>query len=203
MFIVLLTTGFIYLYFDCLLTVWWYVLPKSCDAALYAFSVYDADRSDTMDTEETNQMLKDIYGKYYATSEHGKKLNRKIQRLGKNGLAREQFEKFAEENEELLEIPNKYLSQICSRTLGKERWLKLTETRQQMNQNQFMDLYDFLTILNSKTGSNIEFVTLAEHTENVSMALAEHSVYVCIYGHTMYSYCTNPIPICYRYFMTT
>lgn len=113
-------------------------------------------------------MLKDIYGKYYATSDHGKKLNKKIQRLGKNGLARQQFEEFAADNEELLEVPNKYLKQICARTLGPERWEKLTETRQKMNQNEFMDLYDFLTILNSKTGSNIEFVTLAEHTESVS-----------------------------------
>lgn len=31
-------------------------------SALYAFSVYDSDRSDTMDTDETNTMLKDIYG---------------------------------------------------------------------------------------------------------------------------------------------
>ena len=123
-------------------------------------------------------MLKDIYGKYYATSTHGKKLNKKIQRLGKNGLARKQFETFAQENEELLEIPNKYLDQICARTLGKERWAKITDTRKEMNQNEFMDLYDFLTILNSKTGSNIEFVTLAEHTENVSIGNRSTLVYV-------------------------
>ena len=107
-------------------------------------------------------------GKFYASSGHGKKLNKQIQRLGKHGLAREKFEEFASENEELLMVPNKYLGQICARTLGKERWLQITEVRQAMNQNEFMDIYDFLTILNAKTGSNIEFVTLAEHTENVS-----------------------------------
>ena len=121
-----------------------------------------------MDTEETNVMLKDIYGKFYATSDHGKRLNRKIQRLGADGLARQQFEEFAKDNEELLEVPNKYLDQIRTRTLGQERWGKITEVRKKMNENQFMDIYDFLAILNSRTASNIEFVTLAEHTENVS-----------------------------------
>lgn len=140
-----------------------------------------------MDTEETNTMLKDIYGKYYATSDHGKKLNKKIQRLGKNGLARQQFEEFAADNEELLEVPNKYLKQICARTLGPERWEKLTETRQKMNQNEFMDLYDFLTILNSKTGSNIEFVTLAEHTESVShLQFYDDALYVLWLYHSSF-----------------
>ena len=120
-----------------------------------------------MDTEETNTMLKDIYGVYYASSGHGKELNKKIQRLGRNGLARQQFEEFAKDNEELLEVPNKYLKHICQRTLGIERWAKLTEKRQKMNNNEFMDIYDFLTILNAKTGSNIKFVTLAEHSAHV------------------------------------
>ena len=133
--------------------------------------MYDRDRSDTMDAEETNAMLKDIYGKYYTTSDHGKKLNKKIQRLGRGGLSRVQFENFALENEELLEVPNKYLEQIRAYTLGEERWEKITKVRQKMNQNEFMDIYQFLTILNSRTGSNIEFVTLAEHTANVSTTL--------------------------------
>lgn len=136
--------------------------------ALYAFSVYDDDRSNTMDAEETNTMLKDIYGNFYASSGHGMVLNKKIQKLGKYGLSRQQFEDFAIENEELLEIPNKYLDKICARTLGKDRWEKIAETRQKMNQNEFMDLYDFLAILNNRTGSEIQFVTLAQHSASVS-----------------------------------
>lgn len=142
--------------------------------ALFAFSVYDTDRSDTMDTDETNAMLKDIYGKYYSTSEHGKTLNKKIQRLGKNGLARQQFQEFAADNPELLEVPNKYLRQVCARTLGESRWQELTAVRQMMNHSEFMDLYDFLSLLNSKTGSHIQFVTLAEHTESVSGITSSH-----------------------------
>jgi len=130
----------------------WFFCTIGNNLALFVFSVYDADGNGLLDAREGNIMNQEIYGKYYASSRDGQKLNAKMQELGREGVAKLFFKEFCKGHPELLKPAEDNISLIKRYTLGHRRWLRMQEFRKTLTRDKFTDIYTFIKTVQDKCG---------------------------------------------------
>jgi len=140
------------------LIIWNYCTLGS-NMALFAFDLYDFDGNEMLDKDEADALLKDIYGKYYAKSRKGQKLNAKIQELGKEGVARLFWREFAVKNPAVIQPCFEYQKKIMKKCLGARFWHERTEHRvvltkgKYVSANELSRLVKYMVDSRENTGS--------------------------------------------------
>lgn len=137
---------------DFVVLIWFFCTIEN-NLALFVFSVYDTDGNGLLDPEEANVMNQDIYGKYYARSKEGQRLNAKMQELGKGGVARLFFKEFCRgKNSNLLKPAVNNINSIIKHTLGKTRWTRMSEYRKRLTRDRFMDVFEVIAMMQQECG---------------------------------------------------
>lgn len=113
-------------------SLWNYLTADKLSLISFAFDVYDADRSGTIDTTEFGSMLKEVYGEKMKTNSHAIKIQEKIKNfsgISPGQVSKHEFVSFCRTHPALLfptfQIQKSLQQSVC----GEHFWDRLGRAR--------------------------------------------------------------------------
>lgn len=138
----------------------WYYCTIGTNLHYLAFYVYDVDGNEVLEASEADQMLTQIYGKYYATDPNSQLLTRKVKELGKEGLSKLIFVEFCKRNKDILSPAYKYIGFLMKYTLGSSKWMRMVEHRKLLTRDKFFSVLDLIVRVQDKAGDDSDLFNI-------------------------------------------
>jgi hypothetical protein len=144
----------------------WYYCTITNNLHTLAFSVYDVDGNGMLNATEANEMLLQIYGKYFVGNTDAQMLTKKVTELGRDGVTKLFFIEFCKRNPEILQPAEKNINLLIRGSLGTNRWLRISEHRKILTKDKFVTIWELIAKIQEKAGDDSDLF-------NVSGAVAE------------------------------
>eukprot|EP01041_Mallomonas_annulata_P004645 gene4645-9216_t len=128
-------------------TVWYYCTLGKPGLAIFAFDMYDEDGNKDIGREELIDMLKDVYGHYYASNANAMRILNEIDKLHINNLGKvdiQSFNDFLAHHPALLFPAYEIQRLLRHRVVGSSFWKEMSTRRTKLLKNANISPKDLL-----------------------------------------------------------
>mmetsp|Transcript_1741 Transcript_1741/g.2724 ORF Transcript_1741/g.2724 Transcript_1741/m.2724 type:complete len:509 (-) Transcript_1741:189-1715(-) len=126
------------------LSIWNYCTLGKTSLIVFAFDLYDQDKSGYIDVPEAQHLIKDVYGEKFHMNTHAKRVYYKIQELDKDLIDIETFQRFAEKHPALLYPAFEMQTRFQRKVIGPPFWHALIRARVRMFKDRYVPIKDIL-----------------------------------------------------------
>ena len=130
---------------------------------MFAFDLYDGDRSGIIESSEIKRMLQDIYGKdKFATNPYAKAIIAKLKSLSSDFLMNiNEFRQFSDSYPALLFPAFEVQMKIQDNILGREFWMHCSHRNIPLGSGKFINIRDLMDL--NVNGGQFKAITEVSH----------------------------------------
>jgi hypothetical protein len=110
----------------------------------FAFDLYDKDDSGTIDLEEAQHMVKDIYGVRFETNPRAKLAYSKLKELDLFSISFRTFSNFVHKHQAMLYPAFTLQLNLIKYIMGKKFWAKQAANRVKLSRGQYRSVIDII-----------------------------------------------------------
>lgn len=118
--------------------------------AIFAFDLYDLDKSGNIDLDEAQTLIKDVYGAKFEENVHARKTFNKLGAMDEKQIDLESFQEFSRKHQALLYPAFEMQTRFQKRVVGNVFWEVYSRQRVQVFKDRYVPIQEILAQFESR-----------------------------------------------------